>query len=78
MQKVPRANTVRSIADLEKIFLQLDEGVVGVWCLDIGGVVGDEDGLLGFGDDDAFFALIIVSVYTLLPCYDPACAGILR
>jgi hypothetical protein len=61
MQKTPRANLNRSVANLEKILLQLDERVVGVWCLNVDGVVGDEDGLLGFGDDDAFLALVIVS-----------------
>jgi hypothetical protein len=61
MQKTPRANLTRSVTDFEKILLQLDEGVVGVWCLNIDGVVGDEDGLLGFGDDDTFLALVMVS-----------------
>ena len=48
-------------AVLLQVLAELDDRVVGVGSLDAVGVVGDDEGLCGLEDDDAFLALGRVS-----------------
>jgi hypothetical protein len=61
---IPKVQTVPNPRRLHAVLLQvlaeLDNRVVGVGSLDTVGVVGDDEGLCGLEDDDAFLALCVV------------------
>jgi hypothetical protein len=60
--KYKQSQPKRLHAVLLQVLAELDDRVVGVGGLDAVGVVGDDEGLCGLEDNDAFLALCCVSV----------------
>jgi hypothetical protein len=56
----------RSVANFDEVVGQLRYRAERLGRLDIGGVVRDEEGLLGLDDDETFLALFSVSVFILV------------
>ena len=60
VQTAPKRRRLHAV--LLQVLAELDNRVVGVGGLDAVGVVGDNEGLCGLEDDDAFLALCCVSI----------------
>jgi hypothetical protein len=73
----PRLGT-SSVTNFDEVVGQLRHGAKRLGRLDLGGVVCDEEGLLGLDDDETFFALFSISVFIPLCAYDEVYMYLLR